>query len=222
MPGPGTNTTGSSRLSRSWLLARPSERLRRWTGRAAAELALAAAALAAAAAGLVLAAAPPEVCVIAPRIEPQDDGSAAGLLPLPEPTLVVAEPLQEVRLLAAERILWQRRLPEGQALPQPLVWPLPPLQGGEALTLLLRPSGQKPGHFAQVQLQAASAAELASHGTLVRRLGRDGQAWLAAIDQQLLAGQVSLAWALLFSPEAPADAELENLRREVIQRGCGD
>lgn len=160
--------------------------------------------------------------MIAPRLEPQADGRAAGLLPLANPSLVVVEPLREVRLLAGERLLWQRHLPEGQQLPRPLPWPLPPLQGDESLTLLLRPAGQAPGHFAPVELKAAPAEELAQHAALVHRLGRDGRAWLAAIDQQLLAGQVAFAWALLFAPEAPAHPELEALRQEVINQGCSD
>jgi hypothetical protein len=165
---------------------------------------------------------PPDICVIAPRLEARADGSATGLLISSAPTLVVLEALAEAELRSGARILWRRQSPTGQVLPVPLPWPLPPLWGGERFTLLLRPADQPPGHVAPVQLQAAPPDQLAAHATLVRQLGSSGPAWLAAIDQQLLAGDVAAAWALLFAPEAPAHPELEDLRRQVIAQGCGD
>lgn len=160
--------------------------------------------------------------MIAPHLQTRADGSAWAQLPMANPTLVVAEPLQEVRLLRGQQLLWQRQAPEGQALARPLPWPLPPLRGGENLLLLLRPVGQSPGHFAPIELRAAPSAELKAHAALIQRLAGDGAAWKAAIEQQLLGGDVAEAWALLFAPEAPAQRELETLRHEVIEQGCGD
>ena len=38
----------------------------------------------------------------------------------------------------------------------------------------------------------------------------------------LEAGDVSLAWALLFEPQLPDAGDLAALRNEVVRRGCGD
>ena len=50
----------------------------------------------------------------------------------------------------------------------------------------------------------------------------DSRAWLAAIEKALEAGDVSLAWALLFEPQLPDAGDLAALRNEVVRRGCGD
>ena len=63
---------------------------------------------------------------------------------------------------------------------------------------------------------------MASTEALIRSLGQRPPAWLAAIDTALDGGDVSLAWALLFSPQLPEAHELMALRAEVVRRGCGD
>jgi hypothetical protein len=97
-----------------------------------------------------------------------------------------------------------------------------PIQPGEQLTLLLRPRGASGGDFARIQLTGASASEMSSHQALVEQLGSDAKAWLKAVDTALDRNQVPLAWALLFAPQDPRSAELDELRREVLRRGCGE
>lgn len=166
------------------------------------------------------------VCVVAPRVEPVEEADAAGVVPVPRPRLLVIEPLQELRL---ERLgagqsprSWRRLAAPGTALPMPLDWPVAPIQPGETVLLRLRPQGVAATAFAHVLLVGAPQARMAATAQLITLLGSAPQAWLAAIETALLAGDVPVAWALLFAPEAPASAPLQELRDEVVRRGCGD
>jgi len=166
--------------------------------------------------------APVQVCVLAPRVEPVDEGEALGLVPVAAPTVLVVEPLQLVRFESLDgRLLWTRRAPAGRSLPTPLPWPVAPLRPGQQVLLRLQPLGADEDAFAHVRLQAADPAVMAATAALMRTLGGGVDAWMAAINRALEAGDVPLAWALLYAPQAPVSAPLQDLRQEVWRRGCG-
>lgn len=165
---------------------------------------------------------PAAVCVVSPRVEALSQGDARGEVPLPSPELVVIEPLQEVRIERGGRLVWRRVARPDKPLQGPLAWPLAPIVPGEEVLLRLRPRLAPDGAYAHVELIGAQADRMQAAEALVRTLGTRPSAWGAAIEAALVAGDVPLAWALLFHPRVPADAELQALRAEVIQRGCGD
>jgi hypothetical protein len=106
-------------------------------------------------------------------------------------------------------------------LPTPLPWPVAPLRPGQQVLLRLQPLGAADDAFAHVRLQAAGPAAMAATAALMRTLGGGVDAWMAAINRALEAGDVPLAWALLYAPQAPVSAPLQDLRQEVWRRGCG-
>ena len=165
---------------------------------------------------------PVAVCVVAPRVEPVTEGDAIGLVPTPRPLLVVVEPLLELRIERQGQLAWQQLAPPGRPFRAPLAWPLAPIAPGEVVVLRLRPEQAAEGSFAQVQLVGADAERMARTAALILSLGQRPPAWLAAIETALEAGDVSLAWALLFEPQLPDAADLVALRNEVVSRGCGD
>jgi len=165
---------------------------------------------------------PVAVCVVAPRVEPVAEGDAIGIVPTPTPLLVVIEPLLEIRIERQGRLVWQQLAPVGQPFRAPLAWPLAPIAPGEVVVLQLRPEQAAAGSFAHVQLVGADAERIANTAALIRSLGQRPRAWLEAIETALEAGDVSLAWALLFEPKLPESADLTSLRAEVVRRGCGD
>jgi hypothetical protein len=162
------------------------------------------------------------VCVITPRTELDAKGQARALVPLPRPTILAAGPLNEVRIDRAGQPIWRQRASSTAAIEGPIGWPVDdPIQPGEQLTLLLRPRCTSGGDFARIELTGASASEMEANQSLVTRLGGDVKAWLNAVDAALDRQQVPLAWALLFAPQDPRSSDLDALRREVLQRGCG-
>ncbi|MCP9915944.1 hypothetical protein [Cyanobium sp. ATX 6F1] len=163
----------------------------------------------------------PEICVIAPRVESDADGRVGGTVPNARPTLVVAEPLGELRIERGGQRPWSAQIPASQRAGTAIPWPLAPLKPGELAVLRLRPRGTAAGHFASVRLRAAAAPVLRSSEQLVARLGRDPRAWERAVEGALARGQVPMAWALLFDPRAPASPPLQGLRAELLSGGCG-
>jgi len=163
-----------------------------------------------------------EVCVIAPRTNLDRNGHAQAVVPLPRPTILTAGSLNEVRIDRDGQRRWSQRASSTQAIEGPIVWPIEPIKAEERLILLLRPRGASGGDFAAVQLMGAEASEMAANAALLARLGQDPGAWLQAVDSALDRDQLELAWALLFASESPRSPELDDLRREVQKRGCGD
>lgn len=165
---------------------------------------------------------PVAVCVVAPRVEAVQQGDALGVVPNPRPELVVIEPLLEVRLERKGQVVWQRQAPREAPISGPIPWPGAPLAPGELVLVRLRPLQAPQGSFAHVQLIGGSAERMASSTALMRHLAHQPQGWIQAIDRALAHGDVPLAWTLLFAPTAPPSQELQSLRQQVLNQGCGE
>lgn len=162
------------------------------------------------------------VCVVAPRIEPLDGVDAYGIALTPEPMLVVVEPLLELQIQRQHRPPWQQRGSRSRPILTPLAWPTEPIEPDEPVLLQLRPVGAGRDAFAHVQLVGASAQRMQESVRLLETLGSNPDTWQAAFEQALEQGDVALAWTLLFDRRSPASPELDQLRRTVFERGCGD
>ena len=165
---------------------------------------------------------PVAVCVVAPRVEAVQQGDAIGVVPTPRPVLLVVEPLLEIRLERAGRVVWRRVANPGEVITGPMAWPGLPLAPGEVVLLRLRPEQAGPGSFAHVQLIGGSAARMAQTARLMAAMAQKPSAWLQAVDAALDQADVPLAWTLLFAPNAPLSPELQQLRNQVLQQGCGE
>jgi hypothetical protein len=164
---------------------------------------------------------PVAVCVVTPRVEPVEEADALGIVPVSRPRLIVVEPLLEMRIARPGATTWSLTGTRDQPIRTPLDWPTSPIGPGELILLQLRPSEAPADAFAHVHLVGASASRMAATQQLIRQLDRQGSTWLASIEAALQAGDVPVAWSLLFAPEAPPDRDLEALQEEVIRRGCG-
>ena len=165
---------------------------------------------------------PVAVCVVAPRVEAVQQGDAIGVVPTPRPVVLVVEPLLEIRLERAGRVVWRRVATPGEVITGPMAWPGLPLAPGEVVLLRLRPEQAGPGSFAHVQLIGGSAARMAQTARLMAAMAQKPAAWLQAVDAALAQADVPLAWTLLFAPNAPLSPELQQLRNQVLQQGCGE
>jgi len=160
------------------------------------------------------------VCVITPRTEVDPQGQARAAVALPRPTILAAGPLNEVRIDRGGQVAWRKLASSTAAIEGPIDWPLDPVQPGESLTLLLRPRGASGADFARIELRGLPEPQLRVNEARAIDLRSGAAAWISAVESALDANQVPLAWALLFSPQAPASPDLNALRREVLQRGC--
>jgi hypothetical protein len=162
------------------------------------------------------------VCVVAPRIEPLDGVDAYGIVLTPEPMLVVVEPLLELQIQRQQLPPWQQRGSRSRPIFTPMAWPAEPIEPDELVLLQLRPLGAERDAFAHVQLVGASAERMKESVRLLETLGSNPDTWQAAFEQALERGDVPLAWTLLFDRRSPSSPDLDQLRRTVFERGCGD
>jgi hypothetical protein len=164
------------------------------------------------------------VCMITPRFQSvpgqTDLATAVAVVPLGSPTLLAAEPLNEVRIERNGTILWRRLASSTQAIEGPINWPLDPLMPNESLLLKLRPRGGSGGEFAVLQITAASAPAMARQTALVSQLANDPARWWQSIEQQADQGNQATAVALLFDSAAPAVEPVLTLRKELLRAGC--
>lgn len=173
----------------------------------------------------------PDVCVLAPYLEPTSTLSQKApraLVPTSRPTLFLREPLTELRIEAGTpptapgrtALLWSRQWQMGEPLEGPQPWPLAPLQPGQTVTIRMRPLGATSDHFASIELEAAGAGRLRKGDQLLASLAGQPAAWRPTIDSLLEKGDRSLATALLFATEGPSVPDLNDLRRVVAQQSC--
>lgn len=162
-----------------------------------------------------------DVCVISPHLVLDTNGESVAKVAIGRPTLLAAGPLNEVRIERGGTTSWQRLASSTAAIEGPITWPLDPLQPGEIVDLKLRPRGSAGADFAVIRLKAAPAKQMQQAAVLVQGLAADPVLWQRAIEQQLDQGRVALSWELLFDQRSPRSPSLDELRRLVVQRGCG-
>ena len=164
---------------------------------------------------------PVAVCVVTPRVEPVEEGDAIGIVPVSRPQLIVIEPLVELRILRPDAAAWTLTGTRDEPIPSPLAWPTKPIAPEELILLQLRPREAPADAFAHVYLVGASADRMSSTQTLIQELDQRETSWISTIEAALTAGDIPMAWALLFSPQTPPHEVLLDLQEEVIRRGCG-
>ncbi len=157
------------------------------------------------------------VCLVTPLFQQDPGGPAIAEVALERPTLLAAEPLNEVRLLRNGRIVWQQLASSTQAIEGPIPWPLDPLAPGDTVLLRLRPRGAAGSDFADIQLVAASESEQQR----IRALLADPASRLAVIESEARSGRPNRASELLFAPLDPAPAAVQDLRAALIEQACG-
>jgi len=162
-----------------------------------------------------------DVCLIAPRAESGPDGRARALVPIGRPTVFAVGELESILLERGGRVSWQRRASPQELMRGPIAWPVAPIRPGETVVLRLRPPQAPPGDFAVIELVGASPPAMERGEALLRSLGNDPVGWQRAFEQELVRGDLAMAWALLFAHEGPSSPELDALRLEVYRRGCG-
>lgn len=156
------------------------------------------------------------ICLITPQPKLQDPATA--LVTMPSPTLVSQQPLAEWRLEDSQgRKLAGALARSDRPIEGPIAWPLPPLQPDQTVILRLRSMQASGSDDVEIRLQAASASEQAQ---ALQRLD-DRRDRLELVQELLRQGRTPQALELVFAPTQTASPELLELRRLLIQTGCG-
>jgi len=165
------------------------------------------------------------ICLITPELT-KVDGQLQARVTVPSPVIVTAGPLNELSVLRDGRVIYRKLASSSKAIVTPFSWPLPPLQGGEQLTLKLRPRGAAGGSAARIPLMVASADVLRRNEALLRReQASEGQGTDAGV---LAAGmspalQAQLVFAATIGA-GPGESQADNteIARMIREQACNE
>lgn len=165
------------------------------------------------------------ICLITPELT-QVDGQVQARVTVPSPVIVTAGPLNELSVLRDGRVIYRKLASSSKAIVTPFSWPLPPLQGGEQLTLKLRPRGAAGGSAARIPLMVASADVLRRNEALLRReQASEGQGTdagvLAAGMSPALQAQLVFAAAIGAGP-GESQADNTEIARMIREQACNE
>lgn len=152
-----------------------------------------------------------QLCLISPFVASQREGVVT---PTATPTIRVLQPLNEVRIEKDGITVWRKVASSSQGIQGLIAWPLPSLEPGDQLQLVLRPRGASGGDAARIPLQAASAAVLNETRALLTRVEDNPLAWESAMGDALQSNNQSLAMVLLNAQptaSSPRDGSLDEL-----------
>jgi len=157
------------------------------------------------------------VCLISPLVTQPGD---VAVVPIPRPTILTAQPLNEVRIEQNGQVLWQKLASSTQPVAGRIPWPVEPVQPGEELILVLRPRGSSGGDVARIRLQGASVEVMTYTQSLLNDLHTNPWSWEAKITKTLNDKNHALAVALLNEKSSLPPAQMKQLQNLVATFSC--
>ena len=163
------------------------------------------------------------ICLITPELT-EVDGQLQARVTVPSPVIVTSGPLNELSVMRDGRVIDRKLASSSEAIVTPFSWPLPPLQGGEQLTLKLRPRGAAGGSAARIPLVVASADVLRRNEDLLERHQESGgggtnAGGLVAGMSQALQAQVVFAATIGAGP-GESQADNTKIARMIREQAC--
>lgn len=135
-----------------------------------------------------------------------------AITPSGTPPIASVTPLAEVQIWRGDTLLWTDRGTATAPLPNPLAWPLPPLQPGESVLLKVRMQNAEDPAVLSVELRRPLTA-----GQAPPAKGSDSA---LALESLLRQGRSAEAVELLFQSDLAGNAELRQLARSAMASGC--
>ena len=122
------------------------------------------------------------ICLITPRTEINSDGEYIATASVPMPTLLTAEPLNEVRIYRRGEMVWKDVASSTAAIEGPINWPIEPVKPEEELMLYLRPRGASGGDFVKITLLGDSKASMNANQKILAEIGEDPLEWVKELE----------------------------------------
>ena len=122
------------------------------------------------------------ICLITPRTEINSDGEYIAAASVPMPTLLTAEPLNELRIYRQGLKVWHKVASSTAAIEGPINWPIEPVKPEEELMLWLRPRGASGGDFVKITLLGDSKASMNANQKVLAEIGEDPLGWVKELE----------------------------------------
>ena len=163
-----------------------------------------------------------KVCIITPEVQySESEDIYIALVGVDLPAIVFLDPLNEVRILKDEKVIFREYASLEETITGLLNWPIKyPIKQSGKYEISFRSEGSSGGDWSTIEIQIDPNNKLEELDSLVESLGTDEGKWIRAINDNLESNQ-SLALTLLFHKSAPQSINFNEIRGSILNReGC--
>ena len=160
------------------------------------------------------------ICLLTPTVVRGEDNILLAEIKIDKPTIYSLRPLNEVKIIKDNKILWRKIASSSKKIEGPINWPLDPIKRGDEFKLSLRADGASLGSEVNINLITDSKEKLNDLDAIVSKLGDSKNSWIKSINKNIKIDK-DTGLTLLFSDKAPASKELEKVKLDLsIEDRC--
>ena len=157
------------------------------------------------------------ICLLTPTITRGEDNSLRALIKIDKPTIYSLKPLNEIKIIKDNKILWRRIASSNQKIEGPINWPLESIKRGDKFKLSLRAEGTSLGSEVNINLITDSKEELNKLDQIISKSGDSQISWIKSINRNIKIDK-DTGLSLLFSDKAPTSIELNQARSNLSKK----
>ena len=154
------------------------------------------------------------ICLLTPTVVRGEDNILSAEIKVDKPTIYSLKPLNEVKLIKDNKILWRKIASSSKKIEGPINWPLDPIKRGDEFKLSLRADGASLGSEVNINLITDSKEKLNDLDEIVSKLGDSKNSWIKSINKNIKIDK-DTGLALLFSDKAPVSGELQRVKLDI-------
>ena len=157
------------------------------------------------------------ICLLTPTITRGEDNILRSLIKIDKPTIYSLKPLNEIKIIKDNKILWRRIASSNQKIEGPINWPLESIKRGDKFKLSLRAEGTTLGSEININLITDSTEELNKLDQIISKSGDSQISWIKSINRNIKIDK-DTGLSLLFSDKAPTSIELNQARSNLSKK----
>ena len=151
------------------------------------------------------------ICLLTPTVVRGEDNILSTEIKVDKPTIYSLKPLNEVKIIKDNKILWRKIASSNKKIEGPINWPLDPIKRGDEFKLSLRADGASLGSEVNINLITDSKEKLNDLDAIVSKLGDSKNSWIKSINKNIKIDK-DTGLTLLFSDKAPDSRELQKVK----------
>ena len=160
------------------------------------------------------------ICLLTPTLVRGEDNILSAEIKVDKPTIYSLKPLNEVKIIKDNKILWRKIASSNKKIEGPINWPLDPIKRGDEFKLSLRADGASLGSEVNINLITDSKEKLNDLEVIVSKLGDSKSSWIKSINKNIKIDK-DTGLTLLFSDKAPTSRELQKVKLDLsIEDRC--
>lgn len=154
------------------------------------------------------------ICLLTPTVVRGEDNILSAEIKVDKPTIYSLKPLNEVKIIKDNKILWRKIASSNKKIEGPINWPLDPIKRGDEFKLSLRADGASLGSEVNINLITDSKEKLNDLDAIVSKLGDSKNSWIKSINKNIKIDK-DTGLTLLFSEKAPKSKELQKVKLDL-------